>query len=233
MTQVSTNVSIFTVEVNNTDCERSSRVVKNHHDPTEFRLPWKIQISFPNQDSSDSFLKYLPYHHAQATLCCNCQRSFPDLPYYASCTSRNVATVNDVTSQCTSARLQKIHVQCIQFKLEPNNRLYASTAWRKAHVITALLYSDERCHPVLSQCSVLLSHVTKCFCITKCTFWCSTISLHEPECSPQASCTTDMQYHITRPMYHRVRPKRPPATHSCVSSSVHSPVVLTNGACRL
>jgi hypothetical protein len=36
MTQVGTNVSVFTVKVNNTDCERSSRVVKNHHDPNRF-----------------------------------------------------------------------------------------------------------------------------------------------------------------------------------------------------
>ena len=59
MTQVGTDVSIFAVEVNKTDSEPSSRVVKNHHDPTEFWLPWKTQISFSNQDSSDSFLKYL------------------------------------------------------------------------------------------------------------------------------------------------------------------------------
>ena len=58
-TQVGTDVSSFAVEVNKTDSERSSRVV-NHHDPTEFWLPWKTQISFSNQDSSESCLKHLP-----------------------------------------------------------------------------------------------------------------------------------------------------------------------------
>jgi hypothetical protein len=146
---------------------------------------------------------------------------FPDLTCYAYCTSRNVAIFNDVTSECTSARLQKIHVQYIQFKLEIKNRLYARTAqWPKM---------PPPCVPALSP--AVPRH--KVFCTTKCTFWCSTIPLHKPECSPQASYTTNMHYHITRRMYHWVRPNRPPATQSYVSSSVHSPLVLTNGACHL
>ena len=66
----------------------------------------------------------------------NASAVFPGLTCYASCTSRNVAIFNDVTPQCTSARRQKIHVQCIKFKLE-RNRLYTRIAWRKAYVITA------------------------------------------------------------------------------------------------
>jgi len=216
MAQVGTVVSIFTEGVNNTDSECSSRLAKNHHDPTELCLPWKTWILFSNQDSSESLLKKTPpCHHAQAV---TASAVFPDLTCYASCTSRNVAIFNVVTPQCTIARFQKIHVQCSQFKLEPNNRLYTRTA--RHYCMTAQWPKM----PPVFQRSVLLSHVTKCFCIIKCTSWCSTISLHESECSPQASYTTDMHYHITRPMYHRLRPKRPPARHCYVSSPVHSPL---------
>jgi len=106
----------------------------------------KLKSHFPTKTPTRVFLNTCLITNHKPGSAVTASAVFPDLTCYAYCTSRDVAFFNDVTSQCTSAKLQRIHVKCIPFKLEPNNRLYTRTARRTAHVITALLHSGQRGH---------------------------------------------------------------------------------------